>query len=507
MKMTMKDLLQEMAERHQQRTFLFWEDEQISYGQLLERATKIAASLAERGYEKNDKIGVWAFNRPEYVYMAMACALSGTVLVPINTQLKPDEAHFILANSEAKALITEPPFVAMVDQFLNCCPGVQEVIVLDQDLPGTTNFDELYQPAGAIDRHIDEDDVVTMIYTSGATGHPKGVLLTNKNYVTNAGQIVEACRITKDDRFMCILPLFHVLAQVVSVMAPLSAGASMVLLDKFSPKDFLPKLERYRATAFSAVPTVYAILNNLPDAEQYDLSWLRFCICGAAPMPLEIFETFERRYKAYILEGYGLSEATCASSFNPLTGDRKLGSIGLTLPGQEMKIVDEQGQELPTGQVGEIVIRGDNVMAGYYENPDATAESLKDGWLYTGDLGHQDADGWFFIAGRKKEMIIRGGENVYPKEIEQVLMGHPKIADVAVVGIPDKIWGEEVAAFIVLENGRDMRNSEVLEHCKSRLADYKCPRMVFFWSRLPRNDYGRVMKDKIIEDYVRRSER
>jgi long-chain acyl-CoA synthetase len=289
----------------------------------------------------------------------------------------------------------------------------------------------------------------------------------------------------------------------VTVYSPLFAGGSMILLKGFSPKDCLPKLERYQATAFSGVPTVYAILNNLPDAGQYDLSKLRFCICGAAPMPVEVFETFERKYKAFILEGYGLSEGTCASSINPLDAPRKIGSIGLPLAGQELKIFDDNDRELPRGEIGEIVVKGENVMQGYYHNPEATAATLKNGWLHTGDLGHQDKDGYFFIKGRKKEMIIRGGENIYPKEIEEVLYKHPAVLDAAVVGLPDKIWGEEVAAFIVPKPGQEVKDTEIIEYCKGKLANYKCPRMVFSWDQLPKTATGKIQKNRIVEKYLK----
>jgi long-chain acyl-CoA synthetase len=394
----------------------------------------------------------------------------------------------------------------MVEQIKPNCPKLQEIIVLDQAPAGTAPFAGLYEPKQIVDREIEEDDIAGIIYTSGTTGYPKGVLLTHHNYCFNAWEITVAAQMTEADRFMCILPLFHVNGQLVTVLSPLYASGSMILSKGFSPKEFLPRLARYQATAFSGVPTVYAILNNLPDAEQYDLSSLRFCICGAAPMPVEVFETFERKYKAFILEGYGLSEGTCASSINPLDGNRKIGSIGLPLQGQEIRIVDDQAQEVPKGQVGEIVVRGENLMQGYYRNPQATADTLKDGWLHTGDLGHEDGDGYFFIAGRKKEMIIRGGENIYPKEIEEVLYKHPGVLDAAVVGIPDKIWGEEVGAFIVPKEGVELKDAEIIDYCKSKLANYKCPRMVFFWDALPKTATGKIQKNKIVAKHVSQKE-
>jgi long-chain acyl-CoA synthetase len=289
---------------------------------------------------------------------------------------------------------------------------------------------------------------------------------------------------------------------VVTTLGPMYAGGSMVLMEGFSPKKLLPALERYGATAFSGVPTVYAILNNLPDAEQYDLSKLRFCVCGAAPMPVEVFKEFEKKYKAFILEGYGLSEGTCASSVNPLGGKRKIGSIGLPYAAQPMKIFDDNDNEVPPGTVGEIVIRGPNVMRGYYNNPEATAETLRNDWLHTGDLGYVDEDGYFFIVGRKKEMIIRGGENIYPKEIEEVVYRHPAVREAAVVGLPDKVWGEEAAAFIVLRDEAALTEEDLIDYCKEHLADYKCPRKVFFVDDLPKTATGKIQKNKVVERFL-----
>lgn len=502
MKQTIKDLLIDREARLAKKTFLFWEDEEFSYSRLLDTARRIGSSLANKGLDKDDKVCIWLQNRPEFLYMMFGCAFSGTVLVPINTQFKAEEAQYIIENSEAKMLVTQPEYAEMAAKMRPNCPKLKEIVVVDQAPAGATPFSELYEPAKSVDREIAEDDIAGIIYTSGTTGYPKGVLLTHKNYLTNARQIAEAAKMTEADRFMCILPLFHVNGQLVTVLGPLYAGGNMILSKGFSPKDFLARLAKYQATAFSGVPTIYAILNNQPDAEKFDLSRLRFCICGAAPMPVEVFETFERKYKAFILEGYGLSEGTCASSINPLEGARKIGSIGVPLKGQEMKIFDDKDQELASGQVGEIVVRGDNVMKGYYRNQKATEDTLKGGWLHTGDLGYQDPDGYFFIVGRKKEMIIRGGENIYPKEVEEVLYKHPGVMDAAVVGLPDKIWGEEVAAFIVPKAGASMTEPEMIEYCKSRLANYKCPRKVFFWEALPKTATGKVQKRKILDQYL-----
>jgi long-chain acyl-CoA synthetase len=504
--MTLKELLAERAKKLGKKTYLYWEDLEISYEGLWQIARSIGHHLIQRGIRKNDKVCILLYNRPEYVYCLYGVTAAGAVLVPINSQFKPDEAQYILKNSDAKILITSPEFKDLVNLVRPQCPELKEVIMLDEEVAGTTLFQELLEPAKKFEeREVKDEDIAGIIYTSGTTGYPKGVLLTHRNYTVNADQVAAAAQMTEKDRFLCILPLFHVNGQIVTTLAPLFAGGSMILLKGFSPKEFLPKLARFRATAFSGVPTVYAILNNLPDAEQYDLSQLRFCICGAAPMPVEVFETFERKYKAFILEGYGLSEGTCASSINPLGGKRKIGSIGVPLAGQELKIFDERDRELPSGKIGEIVVRGENVMQGYYQNEEATKETLRGGWLHTGDLGYVDPDGYFFIVGRKKEMIIRGGENIYPKEIEEVLYRHPAVAEAAVVGVPDKIWGEEVAAFIVLKPEAELKAQEVIDYCKAHLANYKCPRRVEFTESFPKTATGKIQKNKILDEYRKRS--
>ena len=315
--------------------------------------------------------------------------------------------------------------------------------------------------------------------------------------------MVEAFGLTGKDRFLCFLPLFHVNGQVVTLLSPLWGGGSMVLIERFQPKEFFELLERHRCTAFSGVPSVYAVLSSLPDAERYDLSSLRFCICGAAPMPVEVFQRFEAKFKAHILEGYGLSEGTCVSSVNPPPpGRRKVGSIGLPIKRQLLAVFDEADREVPPGQVGELVVRGENVMPGYWNNPQATSETLRGGWLRTGDLGHRDADGYFFIAGRKKEMIIRGGENIYPKEIEEVLYAHPKVAEAAVVGLPDRRWGEEVAAFIVLKEGPPATAKELLDYLRDKLADFKLPRRIEFVPSLPKTATGKIQKLRLRGEYL-----
>jgi len=501
--MTVPQLLEDRTAQQPDKVFLFFEDEEITYQQLTNYMHAIACGLIKMGVKKGDNVCVLIPNRPEFIYSFFGVMRAGAVAVPINTLLKGEEITYIVNNCEAEAIIVAHDYLDLFRSISNDCPKVKHVIsttddddVISFDTLLTTPIDESLLPS------ITEEDDASIIYTSGTTGRPKGVILTHGNYIADTRMMNEAVKMNPDDRFVCILPLFHVNAQVVTTLAPMYAGASMVLMEKFSPKQFLPALERYGATAFSGVPTVYAILNNQPDAEQYDLSKLRFCVCGGAPMTVGVFEEFEKKYKAFILEGYGLSEGTCASSVNPLGGKRKVGSIGLPYEEQPMKIVDDNDNEVPPGTVGQIVVKGPNVMKGYYNNPEATAATLKDGWLHTGDLGYVDDEGYFFIVGRKKEMIIRGGENIYPKEIEEVVYRHPAIREATVVGLPDEVWGEEVTAFIALRDQASLTEEDLIHYCKEHLADYKCPRKVFFVDDLPKTATGKIQKNKVVQRFL-----
>ncbi len=453
--MRIHELLSMRAQETPDRTFMVYEGAELSYREMDERSSRVAAKLIGEGVKRGDHVAVLMENRPEFVHAWLGIMKAGAAMVPINPALKGPEVEYIRENSESRLMLTGKHF--------------------DEGFEA----DPVPLPEGS------DSDLAAIVYTSGTTGKPKGAMLTHASYLWDADAIVKHAKMTKEDRFLCILPLFHVNAQVVTTLAPIIAGGSMVLMPKFSPVEFLETLASSGATAFSGVPTVYAILNNMPGLEKYDLSALRFCICGAAPMPVEVFETFEKKFNAVIMEGYGLTEGTCASSVNPLD-TRKIGSIGLPLEGQEMKIVD-----------GEICVKGPNVMQGYYKNPEATAAAIQDGWLHTGDLGRVDEDGYYYIEGRKKEMIIRGGENIYPREIEEVLYQHPAVAEAAIVGIPNEKWGEEVAAFLVTKE--EVGEDAILSYCNEKLADYKCPVRVIFRKALDKTATGKIQKHKLRE--------
>ncbi len=505
--MNLRELVKSQAEKYKDKVFLYWKDITVSYSQLDALSNKVANFLYDLGIRKGDKVSVYLPNIPEYVYLYLGIPKIGAVTGPVNALFKPREVKFVVGHSEAKAIITIPKFVEIINQIKGELPNLKYVIIIGEPVEGTLNYSELMEkasPNAPPEVNIDEKkDPAAILYTSGTTGFPKGVLQTHFNIRRNAEMIRDFMDAKEYYRFMLILPLFHVNAQIVTIMGPLVIGASSILTPGFSAQTHWETVAKYKASTFSCVPTVLSVLLKMP-YENLDLSSLEFIICGAAPLPVEVFRAFEDTFKCKVVEGYGLTEGTCASSVNPLPTEtedrRKIGSIGLPLPGNEMKIVDSQGNDLPPNSKGEIVVKGDNVMKEYFKNPEANAETLKDGWLYTGDIGHMDEDGFFYITDRKKDMIIRGGENIYPREIEEVIYSHPAVSLGTVIGVRDEIYGELPKAFIVLKEGESIAEEEIIAYCKKHLADFKVPKYVEFRASLPQTPTGKIMKQPLREE-------
>jgi long-chain acyl-CoA synthetase len=340
---------------------------------------------------------------------------------------------------------------------------------------------------------LNDDDVALILYTSGTTGKPKGAMLTHKNLYSNAKDTGEYLRMNDEDRVITTLPMFHVFCLTVALNAPLLSGATLLIVPRFSPKEIFELAKEYKATVFAGVPTMYNFLYQLPDANPEDLSTLRLCISGGASLPVALLNNFEKKFNVRVSEGYGLSEASPVTCFNPLDRPRKAGSIGTSILHVENKIVNELGEELAPGEVGELIVRGPNVMKGYYKMPEETAATIRDEWLYTGDLAKMDEDGYFYIVDRKKDIIIVGGYNVYPREVEEVLYNHPDVVEVAVLGVPDPNLGEAVKCYVVSKNPA-VTEEQLLEYCKEHLAKYKIPESITFLEELPKNTTGKILR-------------
>ena len=493
MSSNLAQLLTQTASEHGDRPALKLDDAVVTYQMLDEGAARVAGLLQARGLQPGDRVGIMLPNVPYFGLAYYGVLRAGGVVVPMNVLLKAREVKFYLSDSGAKHVFAWHDFLTDAE------PGAQEagteVIAVR---PG--EFERLLAqtPRQAEDVPREESDTAVILYTSGTTGTPKGAELTHFNMLANCFHGgTELVDVSERDVVLGALPLFHSFGQTCCLNTAVRVGACLTMIPRFDPGKALEIIERDRVTLFDGVPTMYHALLNHPERERYDISCLRLCVSGGSAMPVEVLRSFEKAFGCVILEGYGLSETSPVASFNQRGRERKPGSIGTPIPGVEMKVVDDEGNEVPGGEVGEIVIRGHNVMKGYWNHPDATAEVLKDGWLRTGDMATVDDDGYFFIVDRKKDMIIRGGYNVYPREIEEVLYEHPGVLEAAVIAVPDQALGEEVGAAVVRRGGSDADAEEIREFVKERVAAYKYPRHIWFTDELPKGATGKVLKREI----------
>ncbi|RHW25073.1 AMP-dependent synthetase [Nocardioides immobilis] len=446
--------------------------------EMLDGVRAVARRLDGLGIGAGDVVALKLNNRIDFVVLLFAAWRLGATVTPVNPSLTAGEVARQVEDSGARLLILEDDDATV---------STSEVPVL---LVG-----EIYQAEGADPAPCsDPAALALLIYTSGTTGVPKGVMLDHANLDAMTAMGSEALELGHNDRCLLILPLFHVNGIVVSILTPLLVGASVVIADRFNPNTFFETIERERPTFFSAVATIYSMLAALPEEVQPDTSSVRFAVCGAAPASAELLTRFQRRFGFPLVEGYGLSEGTCASTINPVSGIRKAGTVGRPFPGQELRILDGEGNEVAPGEDGEVVVRGPNVMRGYLGRPADTAAVIVDGWLRTGDIGHVDADGYLTLVGRSKEMIIRGGENIYPKEIEDVLASDPSVLEAAVIGVPDETWGEIVVAFVQARPGQTVDPKALEARCAANLSGYKRPKRIHVVEALPKNAVGKLDK-------------
>jgi long-chain acyl-CoA synthetase len=481
------------AETHRARPAVRLDDTVMTYDDLLAAANQTAALLRDRGVGVGDRVGLVLPNVPQFTVLFYGAAIAGAVVVPMNPLLKAREVRYYLEDSKAALVFT---WHEMAEEGR---AGAEQADVpcVVVDPAGFTDLLKDFEPATEVATR-DDDDTVVLLYTSGTTGQPKGAELTHANLATNAALSAETLfTLQPDDVVMGCLPLFHCFGLTCGLNSTVRSGSCLTLLPRFDPVKALKIIGRDRVTVFEGVPTMYSAMLNAPDAEQYDVSSLRTCVSGGSAMPVEVMRSFEEKFGCIILEGYGLSETSPVASFNHPDMDRKPGSIGVPVRGVQMRVVDDDGKEVPTGEVGEIAISGPNVMKGYWQRDEATAEAIKDGWFHTGDMAKTDDDGYYYIVDRKKDLIIRGGYNVYPREVEEALYEHEAVAEVAVVGAPHDQLGEEVAAAVVLKSGSAATGGELQTFAKERLAAYKYPRHVWIEESLPKGPTGKILRREI----------
>jgi long-chain acyl-CoA synthetase len=465
----------------------------VSYGELGHASARVAGLLGGRGVAVGDRVGIMLPNLTAFPAIYYGVLRAGGVVVPMNPLLKSREVAFYLGDSGARVLFA---FTGFEDEAAKGAAeaGAECIIVTPGEFERALSGQE--PEAAVADR--DDQDTAVILYTSGSTGKPKGAELTHANMTRNAEASVRLFSGTAEDVIFGGLPLFHSFGQTCGLNAAMAVGACLTLLPRFDPAAALEIIQRDRVTIFEGVPTMYVALLQFPDRDRYDTSTLRLCVSGGAALPLEVLRGFEEAFGCIILEGYGLSETSPVASFNHPDRERKPGSIGTPIQGVEFRLIDDQGDDVADGEVGEIAIRGHNVMKGYWNRPEATEEAMRDGWFRTGDMARRDADGYYFIVDRKKELIIRGGFNVYPREIEEVLYEHPAVAQCAVIGVPHPTHGEEVAAAVVLKPDAEVTPEELRDYVKDRVAAYKYPRHVWFVDALPQGATGKIQKRDIV---------
>ena len=475
-------------------------DLEMTYAELDRAAAGFAASLLERGLERGDRVALLVPNVPEFTIAYFGILYAGGTVVPINMLAAAPEVTYYLEDSGARLIVVHPLFRDAGQQGA----AVIDVPVVAAASDGSTDsVGEMAQtkPIEFLEDTLPSDTAV-VLYTSGTTGKPKGAELTHSNLFLNCSVVVPKLfpSISGGHSALATLPLFHSFGQSVIQNGMIAAGGSFTLLARFTPEDAFGLIEKHRLTLFAGVPTMFFGLLHHDGDRAYETSSLRICLTSGAPMPAEVMSAFEEKFNVEILEGFGLSETSPVASFNTPDRPRKAGSVGYPVWGVEMCILDEEGKALPDGERGEICIRGHNIMKGYLGRPDATAEALLGGWFHSGDVGYRDEDGCYWIVDRKKDMILRGGFNVYPREIEEILYEHESVAEAAVIGVPDASHGEEIKAVVALLPGAKISPEQLRDFCKERLAAYKYPREIEFIDELPKGPTGKILKRALRSD-------
>lgn len=507
-------VLQETTEKIPQNEAIIFYHKRMTYQELSGMVHVFTSALQEAGIQKGDRVAIMLPNCPQYVISYYGSLNAGAIVTQINPLLVERELQYILADSGAETIVVMDalyPRVKAVQPHTN----VKTIITVslqptDMDFSSDKTFEQFMQSATGTVTPVDiepEHDIAVLQYTGGTTGRSKGAMLTHRNIVANIVQSYEFFKseiMFGKERSLTVIPLFHVFGMTSGMNLSIFVGAANTLLPKFDVEELLETISREQPTMFPGVPTMYVALTNHPKALDYDLSSIRVCNSGSAPMPVELMKEFERKTGALILEGYGLSEASPVTHCNPIFAERKPGSIGIGIPNTDYKVVDVAtgGNEVPPGDLGELIVKGPQVMKGYWNMPEETAIALRDGWLYTGDIAKMDEEGYVYIMDRKKDMIIASGYNIYPRDIEEVLYEHPSVQEAVVIGIPDEYRGETVKAFVVLKQGKTASDEEIISFCKQHLAVYKVPKMLEFRQELPKTNVGKILRRVLREEVI-----
>ena len=495
--------LAEISHLYPDHEAIVYHHQRLTYSQLQKRLNQLANGLRKLGIAPGERVLIALDNCPEFILSYFAIMQIKGVLVPVNSHYTFNEFSTIVKDVSPVAVITDQPTIPVFTELKAKIGSLREIIIIRS--PGANSgflsFEQIIydnEDSFNFTETYGRDEVVDLLYTHGPTGTPKAAVLTNNNLYSNAIAFAELCRLTPEDRSLLVAPAYHSAAQTCVMNASLMTGATIIVHDGWTgPEVVLRSIQEENITFFYGPPTIYALLVNYPELQHFDTSSWRVAYTGAAPLPPEVFHEFEEKFGFQICEGYGLTETSPVVCANPVDGIKKLGSVGPPIPGVEVKIVDYEDKEVPTGQVGEIVVKGPNVMKGYYNRAEETNWVMRNGWFHTDDLGYMDSDGYLFVIDRKKDLIIRGGLNVHPREVEDVLYTHPKIFDVAIVGVPDLVWGEEVMAIILLRPGEEMDPKEVKDFCRDKLARYKIPRYVHFVDEMPKTSSGKILKNEL----------
>jgi len=522
-------MLEQTASKFARETALIYFGVRISYSELLDQVNRMAAGLQALGVKKGDRVAMMMPNCPQFVIAYFGALKAGAIITATSPIYTPREAAYQWKDAGASVVIVDRRLQHIVKAVRPELPELKHVVEIGMRDYYPKNLKLLYRKlrnkAGKksstlakkttpilwhdllrISKRprpvpVRQVDIACLQYTGGTTGSSKGAMLTHSNLVINANQTRQwlAAGNTGPDVMVAALPLFHIYAMTCIMICSVMTGGTVVLVPRFELKAVLNIIRKYHPTFFHGVPTMYVAFNNTPNVERYGFKSLRVCMSGGAPLPIEVRQKFEELTGGKLVEGYGLTESSPVTHTNPPDGVPKSGSIGLPIPDTEVRIVDiEYGtRDLPVGEAGEIIIRGPQVMKGYWKKPDETARVLRDGWLYTGDIAKKDSEGYYYIVDRKKDLIIAGGYNIYPREVEEVLFEHPKIKEAVVVGVPDQYRGETVKAFIVLHEGQMAMPEEIQAFCRERLAAYKVPRMVVFRDSLPKSGVGKYLRREL----------